>query len=313
MRRGWSSAPLVRDVVRLLDRRYARRRELDTLVDRVHFLEIATSDDVKARQVADRLGDYLRPHQSGHNLRRLGSLKDGGYVLAVDLLGDEPIMSFGVGADASTDDELARLGHRVFQFDHTVSTSPSCEAGVTFFKVGISGLAAQPSTVSLAEALAMAGLNDQSEYDLLMDIEGAEWDVLLDGEEALQGCRQLSLEIHGLELLIHGKYSSTLFTALEVMTSNFIPVYVHGNNFATALNLGGRYIPSVLEVSLVRKDLFKVGQSSDKDLRTKSPNDTQWPDLEQNSIFDPMPGLTGRHAPSLRPLLSMLDEANDSE
>lgn len=305
MHQGWSSLPGIQQAVSLLDRRYARRRALELIEDRVRYLELICGGIEAAQSAGARLRQALAIVGTDHDLQRYGSPRDGGYVLARDVLVREPIVSIGVGADSSADDALALEGHFVYQFDHTVSSTPSRRAEVHFHQVGICGDARMPNTETLGELLRRAGISMTQEFSILMDAEGAEWDVLTSENLDLSMCRQVSLELHGLEFLADQTVGDMMLKGLESLSKTHCPVFLHGNNFAPAINVGGVHVPMVLEATFVRRDLLRESVAREVEVPAVPANDPYWPDLDQNSLLQMHVPQQGRHAPSLGPILGL--------
>ncbi len=107
--------------------------------------------------------------------------------------------------------------------------------------------------------------NAPEEGDLLlqMDIEGAEYETIeACDDDVLKRFRQIVLEVHDFEQ-VFTKEGLERFTAVFVrLKEHFEIVHLHNNNSLPLLNVAGLEFPSVLELSLLRKD--RVKESSDK-------------------------------------------------
>ena len=90
---------------------------------------------------------------------------------------------------------------------------------------------------------------------LQMDIEGAEYAVLIDTPAAiLNRFRIIVLELHGLGAL-YSRESLPFFDAVfHKLTANHTVVHLHPNNDQAPLCRGKLEIPRVMEVTLVRND-----------------------------------------------------------
>lgn len=253
-----SRIPFVSKAIDRLDRRYALRQDVDALNSRSVRVGASTAADFDAYSELCRL---LRVPPSAHDWIRLGPEADGGYVVAGDLLkGGGRVLSIGVGTEAGADLALARRGYQVFQFDHTISHQPVAHPLISWTPLGLARRNAPGSACrSLADLAALAGIGEGGDALLLIDVEGAEWDVLEDPELDLSPFSQVVMELHGLDLVLDPDYSHFVLQGIRNLTSTHVPLVVHANNFAPALSLGGSVLPFVLEVTLVRRDLLHLG------------------------------------------------------
>lgn len=97
------------------------------------------------------------------------------------------------------------------------------------------------------------------EGDMLLqtDIEGHEYSVILDTPSTtLQRFRILVLELHALDQLFNKWMQPILIGALEKVLEDFVVVHLHPNNAAQVVTLGDLDIPTLMEVTLLRKDWF---------------------------------------------------------
>jgi hypothetical protein len=208
-----------------------------------------------------QVAELLRPVRSSHLFSRVGALRDGGYLIASDRGVPDFVISIGVGTECSADEELAHLGSRVFQFDHTVSHSPARHPNITFIKRGLGpeAIDAGSQTLSLDQLIHITGTPADQTAWLMMDAEGAEWDLLGRRCESLLRFEQVAIEFHCLSMLSNGRIAEIMLQALEKLRTSFVPVAWHPNNFAPVHVIGNRWVPDVLEVTLVRSDCFLSG------------------------------------------------------
>ncbi len=284
-----SRLPLVRSVVGLADRRYARSRRLRELEQRILLLEATADRSSRSQRRASRLAE-LRPDPSiVVPLVRIGPDLDGGYILADDL--DVGIaVSIGVGPECGADEDLARRGLYVWQFDHTVDESPSTVDGILFHRIGVASQEPDHNTRTLGDLLQMAGVREGSDGILLMDAEGAEWGALASTSDgALNRLRQIALEIHGLDLVIADDRADWAIEVLERLSRTHCLVASHGNNFGCYFKFGPLLMPSVVETTWVRRDrlvVLKDGRTLTEPPDVFRSNDPEWPDVNQASLFD---------------------------
>lgn len=200
----------------------------------------------------------IRPY-TGINvsLVRVGGNSDGGYVMADDFEVDGAI-SVGVGRDVTWDQAIADKGVRVAMFDPTVRKLPAPVTSGTFFRYGVGPPMNSRRYRSLPELVEMAGFESNAELLLKIDVEGAEWTALgaLDGADLLR-FRQIVIEIHGLESLSNESSGSTILHLIEKLALNHTPIHVHANNYSRLICFGSVWLPDVMEISYLRRDIIR--------------------------------------------------------
>jgi hypothetical protein len=204
----------------------------------------------------------------GFQLERFGSKNDGGYTLAKLAEPISNIMSFGVGKNVDFELFFAKLGVTVLLFDGTIKKLPKSHPNFYFIPKNICGdkipdikdisfirindifkLNYQLNSHSLE--IARSGTN----MLLMMDIEGAEYDVLASIDTAnLNQFSQIAVEFHGLysEIFGQGKRINECF---KILNQTHEPIVVHANNYGAYLTIDGFDYPDVIETTWLRKDL----------------------------------------------------------
>jgi hypothetical protein len=212
---------------------------------------------------------------------RIGGPGDGGYVLVDRLRPAQPVMSFGIGPSVSFDLDLARRGHPVLLFDHTIEALPGEHPGFTWYAEGVAG-ASDPAQRLFTLADHMAKLPHGGEAPILkLDVEGAEWDVLTETPMGLlRRFEQIVVELHELPRLEERRFRGMAWKALATISSTFTLCHVHANNFGGIQTVCGFPVPETLEATYVRSDLVEVAPST---TFYPTPLDTgnclDWPDL----------------------------------
>ena len=88
-----------------------------------------------------------------------------------------------------------------------------------------------------------------------MDIEGAEWAVLLNvSRNTLIRFRIIVIELHNLERLMDKHAFELIKATFERLLQDFYVVHNHPNNYGRIVRCGSLIIPRVLEMTLIRKD-----------------------------------------------------------
>jgi hypothetical protein len=225
----------------------------------------AAADDIKSAQL--EVFEFLRPKPSPFELIRLGGDSDGAYLVPADSLETlEACISPGVKNRKSFEDDLAAsYGVPSHMCDKTSSepefATPLVPGLQTFRKVWLETVDG-PDSISLATWIA-SDAPGGGDLLLQMDIEGAEYRILLDASaEVLARFRIIVLELHRLD---HMNDPGVLFQVLLPLTRKlglvFTSVHAHPNNvrpefFLSHCNLR---FPPLLEATLLRNDRIPAG------------------------------------------------------
>lgn len=232
---------------------------IDRLSRQVAILEQLAGVSEQVAIVQPHIVAALSPSQHPQlALERVGSHFDGGYVLPRRIVdAARGVVSIGVGDNNEVDLELADRGLRVHAWDHTVAGLPRSHELITFHRVGVGAI--DGSGLKTLEEITDASFGaEASGLVLLMDAEGAEWDVFSTvADEVLGRYTVISLELHDLgNALLPG---SPVLQVLSRLRSSFVPVAVHANNHSASWRSGDFVLPDALEVTYVRSDLMPEG------------------------------------------------------
>ena len=196
----------------------------------------------------------LKPKKTHHQLIRIGSEGDGGYVIPDDLAGINFCFSPGGGPSIAFEEALCKLGISCFLADASID-KPSIDNSLIYFdSIFISSVLTPGS--SLKEWIESKNIGSE---DLLlqMDIEGSEWDVLINtDEETLNQFRIIAMEIHGMDILYSTFGLNIAKYVFSKLLKNHSIVHLHVNNYAPFIIQNGIRIPPVLEITLLRNDRF---------------------------------------------------------
>ena len=191
----------------------------------------------------------------GFRKRRVGGSGDGGYVMLDDLSDVKICYSLGVGPDVSWDVDMAGRGAEVFQYDHTVSMTPSEHPKCRHFRIGIThdDLLA-PNLKRIDTLLKENGHQDRHDMIMKIDIEGHEWDSLSVLSSGVLGqFKQILCEFHGMRLLELEDFRNRAVLLFNKIRSTHQCIHVHGNNFGGMSIVAGTPIADVLELTYVRR------------------------------------------------------------
>jgi Methyltransferase FkbM domain len=200
----------------------------------------------------------FRPVASGRPLIRLGCDGDGGYLVPDDLEGIAAAFSPGVEDRASFESDLVDRGIECFLADASCSSAPIIHPLIHFIPKYL-GIVTAGNTITLDDWV--------NEYapghdDLLlqMDIEGAEWTVLLNvSNTVLRRFRVVIIEFHNVARLLDSFAATFIHDVMARLTRDFSVVHIHPNNYGGAVSRGQVLVPRVLEVTFLRND--RIGDS----------------------------------------------------
>jgi hypothetical protein len=213
-------------------------------------------DRLAERDAVVRAIELLRPLPAGYGLLRIGAEGDGGYLLPHDLDGIEHCFSPGVAQMAEFELALAdNFGMKCFLADNSVTGPPIDHPRFDFVRKHL-GMRDDERRMRL-ESWITGKLGSATSADLLlqMDIEGSEFEVIIDtSDEILRRFRIMVIEFHRLQLLFNRDAVHLLTAVFEKIARNFTVVHMHPNNYSRTYQSGDIEIPSVLEITFLRKD-----------------------------------------------------------
>lgn len=200
--------------------------------------------------------DLLRPWATRRTPKvRVGNDYDGGYVLPAVALQCDVVLSIGVGHDVSFDHVMAERGARILQFDHTVEGPPTPHANFIFDKKGWAS-ESMGDFVSFAEMVRRMDALQPKRALLKFDVEGAEYEALPTVADAdLKRFDVIACELHDLGKLAEPAFHARFRQTMEKMLVSHVPVHLHANNYAGVVLVEGVPMPSVIELSFLRRDL----------------------------------------------------------
>ena len=223
--------------------------------------------------------EQLHPVITSKDLIRLGAQGDGGYLAPDDLEGIVACFSPGVDKVATFESDIISRGIPCYLADASVTGPPISNPLIHFDKLFL-GVVDDSITITI-DKWVKAHAPLQGDLLLQMDIEGAEYPVLLNAsDELLQRFRVIVLELHDLEHLIDPVGFKFISSTLSRLLAYFHVVHLHPNNLAPPLHAAGLTIPRLLEITLLRKDrLPRIGYAHSFPHPLDSRNLTDRPDL----------------------------------
>jgi hypothetical protein len=244
------------------------------------FLNVGLSVGMRADLSAARaLIARLHPLVTEHPLIRLGGRADGGYLVPDDFDGIAACFSPGVDNRVSFERSLIERGIPCYLADASVDRVPLESDKVHFLKKYV-GTVNDDTTITLDDWVD-ANVPGNADLILQMDIEGAEWTVLLNvSRGTLRRFRIIVVELHNLERLLD-KYAFPIIKAMfDRLLQDFYVVHSHPNNYGGKVRCQSLVIPRALEMTFIRKDRVRSTQFA----RTfphplDAKNHMHWPDL----------------------------------
>ena len=157
---------------------------LDEIGPALMLLHAPTAEE--QRDVLEVLRMLEPMRVEGFEKIRVGAAGDGGYVQISDLDGITQALSFGIADEDSWDLAMAQAGVPVQQLDHSVERAPSTHPLLTFHRKMI-GTQSSAESATLAELVAAYSKGGAPDIILKIDIEGCEWEVFAEADDATWG------------------------------------------------------------------------------------------------------------------------------
>ena len=225
-------------------------------ISRGHILNLAA----RKRDLLETIA-LLRPIDCGHDLIRLGSPRDGGYLVPNDLEKISACFSPGVAKSSAFEDALAAdYGIRSFLADYSVAGPATPNEKFDFERKFLGAL--NDDVFMRLEDWVNSKLGAGATDDLIlqMDIESSEFDVLIDTpSDVLRKFRIMVIEFHDMEMLLDRRALRMSRAIFQKIKNDFCVAHIHPNNSNMLFKYGEISIPSAIEVTFLRRDRVKPG------------------------------------------------------
>ena len=214
--------------------------------------DIWTSKTTDKTKILDFLS-AVKPLEVNYELIRLGGNIDGGYLVPDDLEGIEFCFSPGVSEVATFEEDLTKRGVKCFLADYSVDAPPIKDNLFDFEKKYIG--TSEFDVFMTLEYWINEKAPGKSDFILQMDIEGAEYGVVLEtSPETLKKFRIIVVEFHGLDAILDsGCYEFISLTFAKILR-DFEVVHIHPNNRSEPIVWRDIKIPPIMEFTFLRKD-----------------------------------------------------------
>lgn len=204
-----------------------------------------------------RLISRLHPETTEIPLIRLGGMHDGGYLVPDDLAGVVALFSPGVADSSEFERACLERNMRVFMADASVSGPASglADSPGVHFTPHFIGAHGRPDRLALDEWVASAGLPPEADLMAQIDIEGAEYELLLNASTTvLSRFRVLVIEFHDVELWAHPGMRQVAEAALDRLLVTHRVVHAHPNNHLPLKRMRDVAVPPLIELTFYRRD-----------------------------------------------------------
>lgn len=180
---------------------------------------------------------------------------DGGYLVPNDFDGITASISPGVSTEVGFDLALAERGIEVYMADASVAGPPIDNPRFHFTRKFLDVFEDDQNMRLDTLIASMESSHAAGDRILQMDIEGAEFRVLLDASDAaLASFRIMAIEFHHLtRMFAKFPFSVIKATFQKLLRTHYI-VHIHPNNVCSATVRGNVAIPPVIEFTFYRKD-----------------------------------------------------------
>ncbi|CAN1553696.1 Methyltransferase FkbM [Burkholderiaceae bacterium] len=197
--------------------------------------------------------ESLKPVATNHDLIRVGGYADGGYLIPNDIEGIHTCFSPGVCEASNFENDLTKRGVKCFLADYSVDAPPINNSLFDFEK---KYLGSKNNEMFMTLEYWVQTKAPEIENSILqMDIEGAEYSVILDStSHTLRKFRILVIEFHNLDLIFSKMGFELINLAFGKLLRDFEVVHIHPNNSNPPFIRNGLSVPPVMEFTFLRKD-----------------------------------------------------------
>ena len=222
-----------------------------------YIMKIKPTED----EVLRSFFELLRNNSASVPLIRVGSVGDGGYLMPKCVAEMDLCLSPGVADWSDFEYDLAEnYGIQCCLADYGVN-APALDHDLFHFTKKYLGIWNDEGNIRLSEWMqqCVTAFGD-GEMILQMDIEGAEYSVLLDLEkDALAKFSIVVIEFHYLERLFDRNEFNIIFNVFNRLFNDFSIVHIHPNNACPMFKREGFEVPSVVEITFLKKNKIPVG------------------------------------------------------
>lgn len=198
----------------------------------------------------------LRPYNTGIKLIRMGSKKDGGYLVPDDIEGIAACFSPGVNTVSEFEMHCHEKKMKIYLADKSVDKPRlNLKQDEYHFLKKFVGCMNNKDFITLDTWAKSMDVKKDNELLLQMDIEGAEYVTLINtSEELLKSYRIIVLEIHSLHKIWNQEFYKLASATFDKLLQHHTCVHIHPNNHGSIMEHENIEIPTVVEMTFVRND-----------------------------------------------------------
>lgn len=209
----------------------------------------------------DRLDKFIKKlfvYNTGYDLIRLGSNKDGGYLLPNVLNKIKYCFSPGVGPSTSFEKDLKKYNIVSFLADNTVEDPSNASIKYDFIKKNLNTF--NDTKNITIEKWIRDKLKFKKDHKLIlqMDIEGSEIIVINQVKrKILKKFRIMIIEFHYFQSLALEQGCKIYEKVFTKILKDFVICHIHPNNCCGFSRINQYKIPNVMEFTFINKELVK--------------------------------------------------------
>ena len=229
----------------------------DRIIRKYLFIKGFVAGPLVDKQRVVDLIKTLQPWDTDLELIRLGPNKDGGYLVPNDLKNIEACFSPGVGNEIGFEKACLENNMKIYLADATVGEPDLNGTKFNFIKKNI-GVISNNNNITIDDWINSSKLKKDSDLLLQMDIEGSEYEVLIETSiETLSRFRAIIIEFHGLNNLFEQFYLKVIASIFNKLGTHFSIAHCHPNNCCGEVKVENITVPRVLEITFIRNDRIK--------------------------------------------------------
>jgi hypothetical protein len=236
----------------------ARVKNLETQVE---YLQNRILYGVQIDTWYTQISKLLIPINHNLKLERVGSHSDGGYDVPLIKNFPNSWVTIGLGYNVEFENKMQKKGFNVYTFDHTVKTRPAkLLKNVNFFKLGWGVNSTE--TISLLDIIKKTQI--KSNWGLKFDIEGSEWPLLHQLFDLHSHPSIIICELHDLYWENDNLKNTHKLQTIKKIKRMYYIISINGNNFSAEIISKNSTMNGVIELTLIRKNLFTPKKNTKK-------------------------------------------------
>jgi hypothetical protein len=211
-----------------------------------------------SKKSLDKIIKKLFIYNTGHNLVRLGSKKDGGYLVPDILNKVKYCFSPGVGPSTSFEKHLKKYNIVSFLADGTVEDPSNKSIKYDFIKKNLKTFNNNKNITLKKWITSKLGFKKNYELILQMDIEGSEISLINHtNRNILKMFKIMIIEFHYFQSLALERGCIIYEKVFSKILKDFVICHIHPNNCCGFSKINQYKIPNVMEFTFINKELVK--------------------------------------------------------